>query len=39
MNQKNGGKGIVEELGKAYSEELPNNDRKTKKTKLKSIDI
>ena len=37
-NPKNGGEGIVEELGNAYGEELPNI-KKNKKTKLKSIDI
>ena len=39
VNSKNGGKGIVEKLGNAYGEELPDNARKIKKTKLKSIDI
>ena len=38
VNSKNGGKGIVEEFGNAYGEELPDNIRKTKKTKLKTID-
>ena len=37
-NSKNGGEGLVEELGNAYGEELPNF-KKNKKTKLKSIDI
>ena len=37
-NSRNGGEGIVEELGNAYGEELPNF-KKNKKTKLKSIDI
>ena len=37
-NAKNGGEGIVQELGNAYGEELPNI-KKNKKTKLKSIDI
>jgi len=37
-NNKNGGEGIVQELGNAYGEELPNI-KKNKKTKLKSIDI
>ena len=35
----NGGKGIVEELGNAFGEELPGNVKKNKKTKLKSINI
>lgn len=39
VNSKNGGEGIVQELGNAYGEELPDNVKKTKKTKLKSIDI
>ena len=39
VNSKNGGEGIVEELGNAYGEELPDNVKKSKKTKLKSIDI
>ena len=38
-NSRNGGEGIVEELGNAYGEELPDNVKKSKKTKLKSIDI
>ena len=38
VNSKNGGEGIVEELGNAYGEELPNF-KKNKKTKLKTIDI
>ena len=38
VNSKNGGEGIVEELGNAYGEELPNFKKK-KKTKLKTIDI
>ena len=37
-NSKNGGENIVEELGNAFGEELPNI-KKNKKTKLKSIDI
>ena len=37
-NPKNGGEGIVEELGNAFGEELPNI-KKNKKTNLKSIDI
>ena len=37
-NSKNGGEGIVEELGNAYGEELPNF-KKNKKAQLKSIDI
>ena len=37
-NSKNGGEGIVEELGNAYGEELPNF-KKNKKAKLKSINI
>lgn len=37
-NSRNGGEGLVEELGNAYGEELPNF-KKNKKTKLKSIDI
>ena len=37
-NSKNGGEGIVEELGNAYGEELPNI-KKNKKAKLKSLDI
>ena len=37
-NPKNGGEGIVEELGNAFGEELPNF-KKNKKTKLKTIDI
>ena len=39
VNQKNGGEGIVEELGNAFGEELPGNIKKNKKAKLKSIDI
>ena len=39
VNSKNGGEGIVHELGNVYGEELPENVKKTKKTKLKSIDI
>ena len=38
VTSKNGG-GIVEQLGNAYGEELPDNTKKIKKTKLKSIDI
>ena len=38
VSSKNGG-GIVEQLGNAYGEELPDNTKKIKKTKLKSIDI
>ena len=38
-NSKNGGEGIVEELGNAYGEELPDNIKKSKKHKLKSIEI
>ena len=38
VNPKNGGEGIVEELGNAFGEELPNI-KKNKKTNLKSIDI
>jgi MFS family permease len=38
-NSRNGGEGIVEELGNAYGEELPDNIKKRKKTQLKSIDI
>ena len=40
-NSKNGGEGIVQELGNVFGEELPGNIKKTrtKKTKLKSIDI
>ena len=37
-NSKNGGQGIVEELGNAYGEELPDNARKSKKTILKTIE-
>lgn len=39
LTSKNGGAGIVEQLGNAYGEELPDNTKKIKKTKLKSIDI
>ena len=39
INQKNGGEGIVEELGNAFGEELPGSVKKNKKTKLKSINI
>ena len=38
VTSKNGG-GIVEQLGNAYGEELPDNTKKIKKTKLKSLDI
>ena len=38
-NSRNGGEGIVEELGNAYGEELPDSIKKRKKTQLKSIDI
>ena len=38
VTSKNGG-GIVEQLGNAYGEELPDNTKKIKKTKLKSIYI
>ena len=38
-NSRNGGDRIVEEFGNAYGEELPDNIKKRKKTKLKSIDI
>ena len=38
VNPKNGGEGIVEELGNAFGEELPSI-KKNKKTNLKSIDI
>ena len=39
LNSKNGGEEIVEQLGNAFGEELPDNVKKSKKTKLKSIDI
>ena len=39
INSKNGGEGIIEQLGNAYGEELPDNAKKVQKTKLKSIDI
>jgi hypothetical protein len=38
IDSKNGGEGIVEELGNAFGEELPNIKKK-KKAQLKSIDI
>ena len=38
-SKNGGGTNIVEQLGNAFGEELPDNTKKTKKTKLKAIDI
>ena len=38
-SKNGGGTNIVEQLGNAFGEELPDNTKKNKKTKLKAIDI